>query len=330
MRFPSVFVVLALLAAPAAAADDIAPLLPERTVAVIGIDVKEVMTSPLGKKVFGTDKRSTVITKLASALLESALLDYLLKDTLGDYLKTLDKSAREKLVKEFVKEVVKALEPFKGLVDKIERVTIAFVPEREDSPYSGPLRKAFGETSMIVFLEGPNSEEDYRNVLESILKALGEQLEVKKIGGRNVLPLPLGQGISLSKSLFVIAENQERLTDVLDRYDGKKKLTKNEQLVDAMKRVKPTDTPIWIVHGRESRGLAVGTFALKDDVDFRYEYKGDNGLGNFLVGRVEGELDSAARLIPLAKLTVQRKGNVVTATGTIPGKRLAEEYAKQK
>ena len=103
--------------------------------------------------------------------------------------------------------------------------------------------------------------------------------------------------------------------------------------------------------GRTSYSLAVGqmklleglkggvaTIALKDDAEFRIEVECDKeelattvkqALG-WLVDYVAQERSPQAKVWNAARIAVTQDGTTVTATGRIPGKLLAEEYAKRK
>ena len=165
------------------------------------------------------------------------------------------------------------------------------------------------------------------------------------VGDRNCSseqgPLPV-YGLSLTKSLFLLATDRKLIDEVLDKHAGKRKTTTQKELAEVLKKVKQTETPIWLVVGRMellsdvSGGIA--TIALKDDADFRMEIVCDKehtatSLGRALKGGVEylaRAQTPQGKLWDAAALTVLWDSATVTMTGSIPGKLLAEDYAKQK
>ena len=302
MRFACVAVALVAMAAPACAAEDLTPLYPENAVAVLGVDVAEVVKSPLGKKVVGADKPFTAARKLLGVFLEDGALKF------SDNVHT----------------------HFADLANKLERVTVVAAVDLEGK----------FDLGVVAFLEGPNTEAEYVKGAEAFAKAEGEDFAVEKRGDRKVLSWPNGKlhGALARKGLFVVADKPEALAAVLDAADGKGKIAPNKQLVAAVKGVKPADTPIWFALAHEKLGGGTATIALKGDADFRLDYDaGASGFGFTVKSLLSSVFDGLAkkdtpqgRVWGAAKVEVKGDDKAVTATGTFPGKLIAEEYAKRK
>src|SRR5262249_4837933 len=113
-------------------------------------------------------------------------------------------------------------------------------------------------------------------------------------------------------------------------------------LLDSIKRAKPGETPIWIAIGEipDVQGITgtVATITLKEDADFRIEVGCDKeemagqvkSLIELVVDYLEKSKTPQAKVWKAAGIVAKQDGKTVIATGSIPGKLLIDEYAKQK
>jgi hypothetical protein len=271
------------------------------------------MNSPFGKKVFGDDKPFDAARKLLKVLfpVEGAL--------------------------PVEGEAGKAIA---AVANRLNRVTVAGVV--------GPNGEHFA-----VYLEGEITEDDYVRAAEQLAKLSNSAFKTEKLGGRKLLVLGEGDGatygVRLSDSLFVVVYRKRDLIDeILDKHAGKKKAAIDKLLAERLKTVKTAETPVWLAIGAlklEHTGFAedlsglVGTIALKADADLRITgecateeraRKAKDTLDVLLVFLPQIGEESQHRVWKAAGIKVKQDGKTVTATGRIPAKLLAEEYAKQK
>lgn len=305
-------------AAPAAVARarDPVGLVPDDSAFVAGIDVKGVMNSPLGRKTFGADKPSDATRKLLKACVTP----------LGEMFLPLTGDAAK---------------PLAALANKVERLTVA----------------VGSSGGFVILLEGEITLTDFATAAKPA-KERGPVFAFEKLGSDGVLVLP-GEALVFTKSdcfgtwagdsLFVIASSRDLLAEVCNKHDGKKKGKLPKSLSDLLGGVKPADTPLWVVAANDTDG-GFATVSLKDDVDIRIEI----GFGNEATAKEVtawlGNLFDPKEVNPSAERDfvkafvqsavwkglvangpkVERDGKKVTATASIPGKLLADEYAKQK
>ena len=286
-------------------ADDLTALYPDSAAFAFGVNVKGIATSPLGKKVIGTDKPFDATRKLLKVLLPQ------------DVFPVTEKS----------------IKPLEAVANRLERVTVAGSIDGNRPP-------------LAIFLEGEIDEDEYIKAAEGFAKAENKPFTTAKLGEQTLLILGDANapvyGLRLSKSLFVIGTQRELIDEVLDKHAGKRKAKVQPALVDWLKKAKPNETPIWLVVG-ELKVLGgikggVATIALKDDADFRIEIACEKEelattIQNVLkqvVDYFEQEKSPQAKVWNAAGIKVERDGTTVIAAGSIPGKLLADEYAKQK
>jgi hypothetical protein len=311
---PALFAVLTChVAAPvppgAAQATDLAPIYPDGACISLGIDIKGVMNSPLGKKVFGDDKPFDAARKLVKVFLP---LEGVLPVE-GDEGKGVAAVANR------LNRVTVAVEPKEG------RYVIYLEGEITEDDYA----RAAEQLAKFT-----NREFKTEKLGERKLLIVGEE-------GRRVY------GLRLSDALFLITSHRDLLDEVLDKHAGKEKAAIDKLLAERLKTVKTAETPVWLVIGDlkiEHTGFAedlsglVATISLKADADIRI-------AGDYLTeGRARKTKDTLEALIGLlsflgeeqgrvwqaAKIRVKQDGKTVTATGSIPAELLAREYAKQK
>lgn len=299
--------VLALSAHAARAADaDLRPYFPNNSFAVVNVDVKRIAASPFGKKVFDTDDQFTAALKLAHLLAEPTDSEYEAPPP----------------------ELKKAVGP---VVNKLERMTTAVA--FKDPKNSFDIR-------VVAFVEGAATEEEYASALDALAKERGNKLQTDKRDGRKWFGLsePLGlrefSGVLAQKGLFVIGKSED-LAIALEVISGKAKPAENKELSAAVARVKPDETPAYLIVAGPTFGTALVTLSFKGDAELSGKYEGDfaetveTGLRNLLKDLTGGTL-RRARLWTAANVTVARKDKTVTLSGTFPAKLLAEEYAKLK
>jgi hypothetical protein len=275
---------------------------------VFGIEVQAITTSPLGKKVIGNDKPFDATRKLLKVLFPPDVFD------------TTDH----------------ALEPLEAVANRIERVTVVLNLE----PKSGP-------TPIAVYLEGAIDEEEYFKAAEAVAKAEKREFAIRKLnekGDRKLFVVGQGQfyGLRVSQSLFLVVTDRAVIDEVLEKQSGQKKAQIQPVLAGILKEVKPKETPIWLAVGEflPDHGFAGGiaTISFQDNAEFRLkatctEEREARSIET-LLGHVVDYLAESKRpygkLWDAAKIVVKRDNLIVTATASIPGKLLAEEYAKQK
>jgi hypothetical protein len=199
---------------------------------------------------------------------------------------------------------------------------------------------------MAVFLEGEIGEDEYFKAAEAIARAENKGFATERLGERRLFIVGKDRlpyyGLAVNRSLFLLATDRALIDEVLDKHSGKRKAAPQKELSVALKKVKPTETHIWLAVGRmeilaEVTG-GTATIALKDDAEFRMEVHCDRDETARSIGQV---LESAVRYLARAKtpqaklwdaasLTVWQEGTAVLMTGNVPGRLLAEEYARQK
>jgi hypothetical protein len=292
---------------PSARAADLAPLYPDGATFALGINVKGITSSPLGKTVIGKDKPFDATRKLLKTLFPE------------DILPLTDK----------------ALAPLESVTNRLERVTVV-----------GDVGGGRGRPPIAIYLEGAIEEAEYFKAAESLAKDQNEPFTTEKHGDRKLFVAGKeGQqlfGLRVSPSLFLVATTRELVEEVLDKHAGKKRATVQKALAASLAKVKPAETPIWFVIGEIQvlRGITggVATIALKEDADFRMEVICDEDkMAGFVARILEQGVDYLTRaMTPQGKLwnaagiAVKRDGMTITASGSIPGKLLAEEYGKRK
>ncbi len=332
MRWPIAVLSAFLLTPPLLANDKIAPLLPERTIAVLHLDVRELLRSPLGKKIVGDDNLATLLRKVVGE--EAAV-----------------KLEKDSNVAAFLNRIV----------------SVTFVSTGEiEVPTDIRLSDLDRNATELLFIESANTEADYIACVEELLlgpataeasfvgqiakatRKVRSPIRVETIKNRSVLVLTYNSGLfgfrvygaKLSDSLFVWSANEELLLDVLDRKDNKKKFGRNDALIAAMKKIDAKESPVWFAHGREFRGIGLMTTNLKKDLELNYLFRGEDGLGNFLVGKVTDGLKELSASIDekvkdneaLAgiKAATAREKNTVTGKLTVPEKLLTDLYKTLK
>jgi len=297
---------LALLAPNVGRADDITALYPDASMFAFSVNVKGITTSPFGKKVIGNDKPFDATRKFLKLLIPT----------------------------EGFRITEGSLKPLETVANKLERVTVAGNIEGGAQP------------PIAIFLEGEIDEDEYVKALEGYAKAEERPFKTEKLGERKLLITGDANlttyGFRVSKSLFVVVTERNLVEDVLEKHTGKRTAKIQPELLEWQKKAKPAETPIWFALGKVKvlDGIegGVATIALKDDADIRIEVVFAKEKDADLV---RGVLDSAvdslergqttqAKVWGAAGVKVKQDGTIVTATGRIPGKLLAEEYAKQK
>jgi hypothetical protein len=268
------------------------------------------MNSPLGKKVFGDDKPFDAARKLLKVMLP---LEGVLPVE-GDAGKAIT-----------------------AVASRLNRVTVAVEPK---------------DGRFVIYLEGEITEDDYARAAEQLAKFTSREFKTEKLGERKLLIV--GEegrrvyGLRLSDALFLITSQRDVLDEVLDKHAGKKKAAIDKLLAARLKTVKTAETPVWLVIGdlkveggtdfvNDLSGL-VGTISLKADADIRIagdyateeQARKTKGTLEALLGFLPVFGEAQGRVWKAADIKVKQDGTTVTATGSIPAKLLAEEYAKQK
>jgi hypothetical protein len=274
-------------------------------VVALGANIKTLTTSPLGKKVIGADKPFDATRKLMKVLIP------------GDALPITDKT----------------LKPLEPVMNRLERVTVVATYENNWPP------------PIAVYLEGAIDEAEFVKAATSYSEAENKPFSTSKIGDRKLIVVDEGStkihGIQVHKSLYLVATSRKLIDDVLDKHAGKKKGTLQPVRADWLKKARPAETPLWLALGEveDVGGLnGVITIALKDDAEFRLEAvskdersaKTIKEVLDYAVDFVNRTDRPQGKLWAAARVAVTLDGLTVKAAGAIPGKLLAEDYAKQK
>jgi hypothetical protein len=303
----SLLAVVAVVSIPAAGRAQVSSALyPDAATVAFGIDVKAITASPLGKKVIGTDRPFDATRKLLKTLFPSQVFP--ITDN--------------------------ALKPLETVTNRLERVTAIANVTRGNWP-----------PPIVVYLEGEIDEEEYFEAAEAIAKYENKPFKVEKLGERRLFLVGNDQttihGLRVSRTLFLVATSRDLIDDVLEKHAGKKRAKLQPTFLTHLKKVKPAESPIWLVVGgiEVIDGLSgVATIGLKDNAEFRMEVTCEkekmartleNGLEHVVEYLTQSQTPQA-KLWDAARITAKREGTTVTAAGSIPGKLLAEEYAKQK
>ena len=307
MRSAHLLALVAVFTVPIdARADDVAPLYPDSAVFALGIDVKGITGSPLGKKVIGSDKPYDATRKMLRVMFPEEILPV----------------AEE------------AAKPLAQVANRLERATVV-----------GHLFTGSGP-KVVIFLEGEIDEDDYVKAAEAIAKAENKEFNTEKLGERRLLVVSGGAtslyGLRVDKSLFIIATERGLIDEVLDKHAGRKKASVQKGLTDRVAKVKPAETPIWLAVGQMKDVLGitggVATIGLKSDADFRIEIDCDEEqkatdmkrLLDWFVTYLADSKTPQGKVWHAAGFKVTQDGTAVVATGSIPAKLLIDEYAKQK
>jgi len=307
MRLLPVLALVGVVSVPGASrAADMTLLYPDSATFAFGVDIKAITSSPLGKKVIGTDKPFDATRKLLNVFLPN------------DVFPVTDK----------------AIKPLETVANRLERVTVA-----------GNIEIG-GKLPLAIFLEGDIDEADYFKAAEEFAKVEKKEFDTVKLGDRKLLVIGDANatfyGLRVSKSLFVLASQREMIDEVLDKHAGKRKAKVHSSLIGWQKKAKPGETPMWLVLGElkvlEGIKGGVATIALKEDADFRIEVScAKQDLADTIKSVFDGavryfaqEQSPQAKVWNAAGIAVKQDGTTVTASGSIPGKLLAEEYAKRK
>ncbi|HET6576518.1 MAG TPA: hypothetical protein VFG68_23155 [Fimbriiglobus sp.] len=308
MRLIRIFAVAALLTAPAAPgrAADLTPLFPDDAWMVVGINAKGLHESPLGRKVFGKDDRYTAARKLLAALGNENGVDLL-----------------------------KALAPCEPVLNRVTQVTAV-------APPSGQLR------GTVVFLEGDFGDDTLARAIEGVCKQQKMPYKTEKAGGRTVHVAGDGESVHrvvrLDKTTVAVLFTATAVSDLLDRHAGKKASKAPKVVVEGVRAIDPAATPVWMVVGENRVNnqvdytRMVATVSVGADATLRVRMEAPDEAA---AGRCKETLDLFAKIFSLVKdkrlmkelgvsSRVEKTGTTATATASLSGKSLTEEYAEQK
>lgn len=306
MRHCLVLVALYSSPALAPAADDVGSLYPDSAVFAFGVNVKAITSSPLGKKVIGTDKPFDATRKLIDVLLP----------------------------KEVFSMTEKSLQSLETVANRIERITVAGSIEP-----GNPIPVA-------MFFEGTVEEDEYIKAVKSFAMAEDKPFSTEKLGDRQLLVFGGMErrtyGIALNKSLFVIATQREMIDEVVEKHAGKRKAKVQAALIEWIRKAKPAGTPMWLAVGElkvlEGIKGGVATITLTESVEMRMEVVCNaeslaatiTSVLQQVVEYFKQERSPQAKVWNAAGITVKKDDRTVTVSGSIPGKMLAAEYSKRK
>src|SRR6476620_4137254 len=205
MRSIPLLALVTVVALPAAGrAADLAPLYPDGATFALGLNVKGITGSPLGKTVIGKDRPFDATRKLLKTLFPEDLLP------LTDM----------------------ALAPLESVTNQLERVTIL-----------GDIGGGRGQTPIAIYLEGKIDEGEYFKAAEALAQSEKWEFTTEKLGERRLFVVrkqfQTVYGLRVSPSLFLIATTRELVDEVLDKHAGKKKAVIQKALAASLARVKP-------------------------------------------------------------------------------------------
>jgi len=304
------FTLAVTLAAPAPPprAPDLTALYPEAAWMVLGVEVRAVYESPLGRTVFGTDRPAEAAR---------VVLAMLLRQDDADALKAL------------------AIDP---VLDRITRLTFV-TSERGDRPDSDDFR---------LFLEGDIDDAGLARAIEAVCNRQELPYRAENAGERTIhVAGEKGRTLRVfrvDKATVAVVRTAAAVTDILDRQAGKKKSDAPKLVVEGVRAIDRVATPMWLVVGEKRVGdrvdytRMVATVALGDNVTLRVRMEAPDkdaadrcGKTLLLYTNICAMAKDNRMFTTLADSAKRETtGTNVTATAVLPGKTLAEEYAKQK
>jgi hypothetical protein len=168
-----------------------------------------------------------------------------------------------------------------------------------------------------------------------------------QLGDRTLLIIgDYSYAVRVNKSLAVFASSRSELSDILDQHSGKRKAKPQQALLEGVKRIKPEETPIWMVAGevrvmKEFLGITglKGTISVGVDAEIRIdatcetEDKAKELVALLKLGHEAANSylkEPAKSLWQAADLKAKQDGKMVTVSGKVSSARIAEEYAKLK
>lgn len=286
-------------------AADLSPLFPDNAWFVLGVDVKEVRQSPLGKKLLGTNGTTLATRRLLAALgQEDRAAD--LRDLAIDSI--LDRINR--LV--YIQSEAYAVDDFRlylegDIDDKDLERAIKGICERRQLPFR---TERVGERSVHC--------------------AEGKETSVRVF--------------RVDKSTIAIVRTAAAVTDVLDLNAGKKRTRAQKGVVEGARGIHWASTPMWLVVGenRNDDGVVYGRMvaglklAADAELTIRMESPDEKAAERCrqLLQVFQFGLSRARGNRLLQKLgnsgSISIDGTFVKATTRLSAKSLGEEYAKQK
>jgi hypothetical protein len=131
----------------------------------------------------------------------------------------------------------KSIAPMEMLINRLERIT--FVGHATESRL---------ETNLI--LEGDIDEAELIRSAEAVADLAKVSFTTEKLGDRKLLIIgDLSYAVRVTKSLAVFSTSRAELINTLDQHAGKRKAQPQPALLEELKRIKPAETPIWLVVG---------------------------------------------------------------------------------
>jgi hypothetical protein len=293
-----------LVSGAVAHADDLTPLYPRGVSFAMGIDVKAIYASPLGKKVVGKDKPFDVARKLTAMIL-----------------------ANES------ESLFKSIAPLEPLINRLDRITVVGGIAGESRLEADVFMEGDIDEAELT-----RAAEAFADVAK--LSFQTEKLGDRKL----IIIGDNSYAVRVNKSLAVFASSRERLSEILEQHSGKMKTKPQPALLEGLKQIKKEEAPVWLVMGKiPIIGLGitrlVGTISFGVDAGIRIEASTEtedqaNKVVELLKVVHEAAIsylkEPAKGLWQAADLKAKQDGKTVTVTGQVSGARLAEEYAKLK
>lgn len=224
-----------------------------------------------------------------------------------------------------------SIEPLEPLINRLDRITLA-----------GNAK----ESNLGIFLEGDIDDAELTRAAEAIADLAKLSFQTEKLGDRKLLFIGDNgyAAVRVNKSLAAFASSRALLTEILDQHAGKRKTAPQPALLEGVKKIRPEETPVWLVMGE--LGLlnlgvkrVVGTISFAADADIRFDVtcEKDDQAKELAAGLKQGHeivisylKEPAKGLWQAADLKAKQDGKKVTITGKVSGARLVEEYAKLK
>jgi hypothetical protein len=298
MRFLALLILS--LSATSIQAADLTPLYPEKAWSVLGIELKALHESPLGKATFQQDGPTVAASKVGLAFGNTDM------------------------------EVIKNFAP---LFDKAERITFVKPETTED---------------FRLFVEGVIDDDLLAKTLAAESKRHNRKYATAKVGDRTIHEIDGNvvayRIIRLDAKTLALVTSDDELTDLLERHAGQKKVSAPKVIIDGVKAIDGTKTPLWLVFGENKYGndvlysRMVATVAVGADIELQIRMETPNEaaakqsqelLSLYAFGLTQARMQPLQHALGSSR-KVNVNGTTVTATATVPGKQFTEVYSKQK
>lgn len=339
MRYVAAIVVCSLFAPSAFAANEVVDLIPKNAFCVMQIDVKNLNTTPLMKKLAQevAQKPSLRLSLNFALLLQPITSEFFGADVV-------------------VSESVRGIQDVcKGL--QVDRLTVMLV----DDP------TGFLKLSVVIFIEGNNQPEDYAKSFKKYVDATRDITTTTETIGKRTVSIATHEKVTLfgankiqradvllKPSLYVVSFHYEGLKGILENFDmraeaGKKPVPKpgiagviqqatpkaeswEPPIVTTIKKAKIADSPMWLAYSTVSHSIAVAA-TVGNDLGLRVECIATDDSEAATIKMVDDYLANNAKqpkpqpLYAAAKITKNKRDKLnATYIAIIPAKTIIDHY----